>query len=233
MLAGAGYGDVEGWGGMFGELTDAGPLKDVLDAAGMRMTSAHAGLDALEGDPARQIPILRDLGCESVFVPAVPPGQRAQDAGGWRALGRRLAEACKPLHDACIVFGWHNHDFELADLGRAETPLDLILEAGDLAWEADIAWLVRGGADPVDWLDRHGDRLRAVHVKDIAAEGEKADEDGWADPGTGAMDWEALAARLATLDVAHWVMEHDNPSDDARFARAGMDAARRIEGIPA
>ena len=232
MLADAGYGAVEGWGGMFADLSDAAPLKDALDAAGLTMTSAHIGLDTAAREADRLIPILRDLGTESVFVPAVPPEERSHNAEGWETLGRRLLEASKPYRHAGMNFGWHNHDFEFADLSVAEKPLELILQEG-LDWEIDVAWVVKGGEEPMAWIDRYADRIRAVHVKDIAPEGEKADEDGWADPGTGTMDWAALAARLSQLDVAHWVMEHDNPSDDARFARAGMDAARRIEGLPA
>ena len=55
---------------------------------------------------------------------------------------------------------------------------------------------MRGGADPLDWIDRYGARIVAVHVKDIAPAGECADEDGWADVGHGTIDWPAIWKRL-------------------------------------
>ena len=232
MLADAGYGAVEGHGALYRSEDEAKSLRLQLDDAGLAMPTGHFPLDLVEGDPDRAIAMARALGIGTVYVPFLMPGARPSDAEGWRALAVRLAEAGKPLRDAGLGYGWHNHDFELRPTPDGAVPMELILEAGDLDWEMDVAWVVRGGADPMDWIDRFGPRIRAVHVKDIAPEGEKADEDGWADPGTGTMDWAALAARLSQLDVAHWVMEHDNPSDDARFARAAMGAARRIEGMP-
>ena len=85
----------------------------------------------------------------------------------------------------------------------------------------------------MDWIARHGDRIAAVHVKDIASAGEKADEDGWVDPGTGTMDWPALARALADVDARHWVMEHDNPSDDRRLVEEALAAARALDGVRA
>ena len=233
MLSEAGYGAVEGFGGLYGTEDEAGRFRAQLDAAELAMPTGHFGLDLVEGDPDSAVAIARALGAEAVYVPFLMPDARPADAEGWRAFGQRLAEAGKPVRDAGMRFGWHNHDFELRALPDGSIPMDLILEADGIDWEMDVAWVVKGGADPADWIDRYGDRIRAVHVKDIAPAGEKADEDGWADPGTGTMDWDGLAARLAKLDVAHWVMEHDNPSDDARFARAGIAAARRIGGMPA
>ena len=49
--------------------------------------------------------------------------------------------------------------------------------------------MIRGGADPLEWMRPYGNRITAVHVKDIAPAGESADEDGWADVGHGTVDW--------------------------------------------
>ena len=48
---------------------------------------------------------------------------------------------------------------------------------------------MRGGADPRRWIERYRGRIPLVHVKDIAPAGEKEDEDGWADVGTGTVPW--------------------------------------------
>jgi sugar phosphate isomerase/epimerase len=124
------------------------------------------------------------------------------------------------MNDAGLTFGWHNHDFEFATLAGGETPMQVLLdEAPQISWEADIAWIVRGGADPFDWIARHGKRLTAVHVKDIAPAGTAEAEDGWADVGHGTVDWTALLAALDAGSPARlYIMEHDNPADVARFA---------------
>ena len=64
-------------------------------------------------------------------------------------------------------------------------------------------------------------------MKDIASAGEGADEDGWADVGHGTLQWPALMTALKSTRCMHWIVEHDNPGDDARFARRALAAARK------
>ena len=74
-----------------------------------------------------------------------------------------------------------------------------------------------------------GNRITAVHVKDIAPAGENADEDGWADVGHGTVDWKALMAALKErTKVKYFVMEHDNPKDAERFAERSLAAAQKL-----
>ena len=104
-----------------------------------------------------------------------------------------------------------------------------IFEGGpDLEWEADLAWVIKGGADPLEWVKTFGKRLTSVHVKDIAPEGENDDEDGWADVGDGTVDWKALMAAVRSTPCKYFVMEHDNPKDAKRFAERSIAAASKL-----
>ena len=104
-----------------------------------------------------------------------------------------------------------------------------IFEGGpDLEWEADLAWVIKGGADPLEWIKTFGKRLTSVHIKDIAPEGEKSDEDGWADVGDGTVDWKALMAAVRSTSCKYFVMEHDNPKDAKRFAERSIAAASKL-----
>jgi sugar phosphate isomerase/epimerase len=226
MLRGLGYEQVEGFGGVYG---DPAALKAALDRNGLRMTSGHFSLDMLENEPDKVLEIARAAGMKAIFCPHIGPDQRPNTAAGWSEFGRRLAKAGEPYVKAGYIFGWHNHDFELRPLADGSVPLALMLDAAPgLAWEGDIAWVVRGGADPLDWIERYGDRLVAVHVKDIAPNGEKADEDGWEDVGHGTMPWKSIWAALKSTPAKIYVMEHDKPNDHERFARRSIEAARNF-----
>ena len=99
--------------------------------------------------------------------------------------------------------------------------------APGLGWEMDVAWVIRGGADPLKWINDHGSQIISVHVKDIAPKGENADEDGWADVGHGTVDWKGLVATFnAKTPAKYFVMEHDKPSDFKRFAKRSIESAR-------
>jgi sugar phosphate isomerase/epimerase len=231
MLADAGYAGVEGYDALFAGLDEAGlrQFRADLDAVGLAMPSGHFGLDMIEQTPDKVIAIARALNISAVYCPYIAPELRPTDSAGWHEFGARLARAGTPIKAAGLRFGWHNHDFELVPLADGSIPLDhLFAAAPDLEWEADIAWVVRGGADAFEWIARMSDRISAVHVKDIAPAGEKLDEDGWADVGTGTLPWGDLMAALAKTKAQYFVMEHDNPSDAARFARASIAATQNF-----
>ncbi|WP_373354749.1 sugar phosphate isomerase/epimerase family protein [Pseudoroseicyclus sp. CXY001] len=230
MLAGYGYTGVEGYGGLYADAAKTDTLMDLLGETGLTMPTGHFGFAQVRDDSDRVLEIVKRTGMEGVFVPAIPADERVKDAAGWAAFGRELAEAGKPYWDAGLTFGWHNHAFEFADIGGADKPLDLILAADDrLALELDVAWVAVGEEDPLTWIAKYGDRIVAAHVKDIAPAGSAPDEDGWADVGHGVLQWPALMGALKDQTKARWfVMEHDNPSDDDRFARLSIAAGQSL-----
>ena len=227
MLKGLGYEHVEGFGGLY---EDPAALGAKLSAAGLTMPTGHFGLDMLENDSAKAIAVAKATGMQAIYCPHIAPDQRPSDAAGWRAFGARLQEAGAPYRAAGFRFGWHNHDFEFKAQADGSIPMEEILAGGpELAWEADIAWITRGGGDPFDWIARHGNRIEAAHVKDIAPQGECADEDGWADVGHGVMDWAGLLVALKSSNASVLVMEHDNPNDDERFASRSIAAVKALQ----
>lgn len=230
MLAAAGYGGVEGYGALYAQLDAAGlkQFRGDLDANGLKMPTAHFGLEMLENESERAIAIAHALGIETIYCPFLMPDDRPKDAAGWMAFGKRLQKAGEAVRKAGLAFGWHNHAFEFEKLPNGSMPIEQIFAGGpDLEWEADIAWVARGGADPFAWIDKLGPRITAVHVKDIAAAGENAGEDGWADVGHGTLPWPKLMERLRRTGAKHFIMEHDKPSDDGRFARRSIESAKR------
>jgi sugar phosphate isomerase/epimerase len=221
LLGELGYSEVEGFGGIYGPMdSDAvKALKADLDANGLKMATGHFGLDQLENETSRMLDIARTLGMDAVYCPFVMPNDRPTDAEGWKAFGARLEKAGKPFRDAGFDFGWHNHDFEFVALPDGSLPHDHIFAGGpSLSWEMDVAWVVRGGADPVKFMQAYKDQITSAHIKDIAPEGENADEGGWADVGFGTVDWQKLWDALKSTKARHFVVEHDNPSDVARCA---------------
>ena len=227
MLSELGYKGVEGYGALYADPAKVSQLVEGLKGSALVMPTGHFGLDMLEGDPDRVLEIAKEVGMETIYCPFIKPDQRPDSAKGWAELGARLQEASKPFRDAGLGFGWHNHDFELQKTKDGAVPLSALFEGGpDLEWEADIAWVIRGGADPFHWIGALKGRITSVHVKDIARPGENADEDGWADVGQGTVEWPRLMAALTQSKAKHFIMEHDNPSDDRRFAERSIAAAQ-------
>jgi sugar phosphate isomerase/epimerase len=229
IVAAVGFRHVEGVGS---HLDDAANVKAKLAARGLKFSSSHVGLAALRERAEQVIAACELLGFEQLFMPAVPLEQRDMDASGWRALGRELGALATRFADRGIRLGYHNHNWELKPKDGTKTALELLFaeaEGSPLTWQADVAWLVRGGASPEQWLQRYRDRLVSAHVKDIAPDGTKQDEDGWADVGTGVLDWHMLWQTCRDCGARWMVVEHDKPSDPARCARASFAWLSRLQ----
>lgn len=226
VLGDAGYREVEGYGGVYG---DPDGFRKELDSNGLAMPTGHFSIDMLENDFDGARKIADALGVKTMICPYLDPDERPEEtAAGWRGFGERLAAIGARASKDGYGFAWHNHDFEFKALADGSVPQDHVLAAApDIGWEIDVAWVIRGGADPLHWIDRHSKRIIAVHIKDIARPGEGKDEDGWSDIGHGTVDWKSLIKALRDKTPARsFVMEHDNPSDFERFARRSIASAK-------
>jgi sugar phosphate isomerase/epimerase len=227
-VADAGFGHVETVGA---HLDDPATMRAKLDARALKASSSHVGLAALRRRTDAVVEACRTLGIAQLFMPAVPPRQRDMAANGWRALGRELGQLSERLRVQGIELGYHNHHWELAPKEGTRTALDVLFEAAGgspLTWQADVAWLVRGGAEPKAWLHRYRSRLTSAHVKDIAPAGHNQDEHGWADVGSGVLDWRDLWQACRDAGARWMVVEHDRPRDPARTARASFAFLTRM-----
>jgi sugar phosphate isomerase/epimerase len=224
VVAKAGFTNVETWGPYH---DDPATVRALLDRHGLQARSGHFGLGEVTTERDKVRDVAATIGMDVVVAPYLGPDERPADAGGWRAIGDRLAEAAGWYAGQGLRLAWHNHDFEFVPLPDGTIPLEHLLQPGVL-WEADVAWIVRGGADPRPWLGRYPGRVPLVHVKDIAAPGADTNEDGWADVGAGTVPWGELWGLAVKAGAEAMIAEHDNPSSDERFANASAAAMRAL-----
>lgn len=224
-LGALGYTQVEGYGGLYG---DPAALAATLKKNGLSMPTGHFG-PAQAADVSTTLKTAEALGIKKIIVPHIGPEGRSADESKWLELAETLAGHAETYKKEGYAFGWHNHDFEFVPTTSGRTPMEIILEtAPNIEWEADVAWIVRGKADPIAWFDKYGSRITAVHVKDIAPAGQNADEDGWADVGHGVLDWDNLIGKVqAKTKAEYFVAEHDKPSDEVRFATRSFATASK------
>jgi sugar phosphate isomerase/epimerase len=92
-----------------------------------------------------------------------------------------------------------------------------------LQWEPDLAWIVRGGADPLALLQKYAGRCPRIHVKDLAPAGTGEDEKGFADVGYGTLDWASLLPAARAAGAEWYIVEHDLPRDPVNTIRRSYD----------
>ncbi len=225
-LAKLGYKNVEPYGPIYADLAT---FKAALDDNGVAAPSGHFDLNMLEGDLPRAIEIARTLGMQLVIAPYLAPSDRPTDGAGWRTFGERLVPIAQGLKAAGLAFAWHNHDFEFAALPDRSLPIDALLSASPLiGLEFDVAWAVKGGVDASGYIARNADRIVAIHMKDMAKDNSRPQEEGWADVGYGSMPWADLWPAIEKTQVTVVVMEHDNPTSFIRFAENSAKGVARL-----
>ncbi|HKJ63392.1 MAG TPA: sugar phosphate isomerase/epimerase [Hyphomicrobiales bacterium] len=203
-------------------LQNAKDVRAKLDAHGMTAPTGHVTMADLRDRLDWAVDQANIIGIVELYMPAVPQDERDAPADAWRKVGEELGGMAEEVEARGLKLGYHNHHWELKPFADGTTPLQHFFEGAEgspLTFEADLAWLVRGNADPVEWMEKEKARLTAVHVKDIAPEGQNLDEDGWADIGAGIMDWPSLWRKSLELGAKWMILEHDKPKDPVAFAR--------------
>lgn len=208
-LAGIGFELVEPYA-----FTSFGPaLGEALQASGLRAPTTHQGF--LAADETEQDAIFAAaaaLGIETVIDPHHP-------AEHWNTV-EDIATTAAALDAAAAVaarhgvkVGYHNHAHEIAarpEGPEGRTALEVLAErlGPDVALEVDAYWVAVGGEDPVALLQRLGDRVVAVHVKDGNGSEDTLDQVA---VGSGNQPIEAILR--ATPDALHVVELDDSRGD--------------------
>ena len=199
-----------GYDGVEGGPKDAQAYRKMLDARGLRYSGAHVTLPNL-ADVTSLVADLKTLGSSDVCNSGLL-SWNDRTAGDYRASIAALNEAGRKLRAQGIHLHYHNHDFEFEKVEGDKTGMDLLIEgldpqACDLC--VDVAWVQKGGHNPVEFLERHKAIIGYVHLKDF-------DSEGWTELGRGEVDLGAIVKQLETMPDVRWaVAEQDKTRNDA------------------
>lgn len=154
-------------------------------------------------------------------------------------------------------FLYHNHFHELQKFGGKRV-LDYIVENTDGAHvnlELDTFWVLRGGEDPVEVMDRYKTRIKLLHQKDLARDtktpvnmfdlvgneqyitrevfNEFKCGDDFVEIGYGCMDIQRIIDKAVELgSVSHIILEQDATRlDELDSIRKSMEGFRHFTGI--
>jgi len=222
LAADSGYSNVETVGT---HDLSAEEMNALLDETGLSVISAHFDLNTLRTDLEGVIAFNEAIGNTNIVMPYLGEEDRPQDAAGWQELGAELDGIGAQLKEAGMQLAYHNHDFEMEEID-GELIIDHILNAADpenLMWQADVAWIDRGGQDPAQLLRDHAGRVITIHAKDNAPEGENEDEGGWAAVGEGVLNWDEILPAARDAGAQWYIVEHDQPADHAAVISSSQD----------
>ena len=190
----------------------ADELNALLEEYGLDVISSHVPLDDLRNRLDETVTFNQAIGNDTLTLPYLAEDARPSDAEGWQTLGAELGDIAAELETEGFRLAYHNHDFEMEMYGD-KTALEHLFDAAGshLLAELDIAWVARGGLDPVEYVSRFNGQLFAVHAKDNAPEGTAEEQGGFATLGEGVLDWDSILPAIEAAGVEWYIIEHDMP----------------------
>jgi sugar phosphate isomerase/epimerase len=167
-VAELGYEGVEfaGYGGMTPEA-----LKALLAELNLKAVGSHVSLARLRDNLDEEIAMNVAIGSKYIVCPWLSEADRQEP--GLRTTLALFNEVAPKLAEHGIVFGYHNHAFELQEKIGDRWLFDEIFaatSAEQVKVEMDVCWVTVGGQDPVAYIAKYAGRLPLIHLKDIRKE---------------------------------------------------------------
>ncbi|MGA3328131.1 MAG: sugar phosphate isomerase/epimerase [Terriglobia bacterium] len=200
-----------------------------MHAAGLRVVSAHYGLDELRNDLSGKIDFAKQLGLQYMICPGTSfphpqprlPGQKAPvlTLDDWKWNADQFNMVGEQTRKAGIQFGYHNHYNEFKPVD-GKVPYNQLFTWCDpqlVKFEIDVGWMVYAGLDPLDYMKKYPGRFPELHIKEVKI-GTKpfADLHGGlptTEVGRGAIDWKRIFAGARQAGVKHIFVEQEEFPD--------------------
>ncbi len=214
QVAAIGYRYVE-MAGLYGRTAEQ--YRALLDKHGLAAIAAHEGGDDLLNNIPAVVERAEVLGYRYVIFPYLDESQRH----GYGELAGRIAESAKALSGHGLTLCYHNHDFEWEIDADGKRGIDHLFDGTELNSELDVYWVAKAGDDPLDWMQKLSGRLPILHMKDMADTADK----GFAEVGTGTIDFGAILDAAEGCGVKYLVVEQDSNWKDSPMesARVGLE----------
>ena len=194
-------------------------FRALADELGLSVSATHAGGLVREPEPGPTFEAVAQLGTQLAIVPAGIPEAEFTTRDGIARAADLLNSLAQQAEGYGLTLGYHNHWWEVEPKIDGVHALEVLAErlSPQVVLEIDTYWAAVGGARVPELLQRLGDRVVALHVKDgpvVKGEPNTA-------VGAGAM---AVPQILAARPGAWRVVELDSCAGDVFEALAASHA---------
>ncbi|HRN56998.1 MAG TPA: sugar phosphate isomerase/epimerase [Agriterribacter sp.] len=207
-VAAIGYKEVESFGYNAGKYFGMTP-KDFsaeLKANGLTHPSSHYMLAHLSGNWQQAVENAVTAKQKYMVVAYLLDTER-KSIDDYKKIAARFNAAAATCKKAGIQFGYHNHDFEFADM-NGQHGFDILLKETDpelVQFELDLYWASFAGKDPVELFRQHPGRFPLWHVKDM----DRTPKRFFTEVGNGVIDFKKIFAQAKTAGMQHYFVEQD------------------------
>lgn len=203
QIADIGYSFVEAYGmDLEGKLFGMTPTeyKKIVNDLGMELISTHATYFTPEQAP-KIIAASHEAGIKYLIMPWLAEDMRHD----YSKIADNLNRVGELFRGSGIRFGYHNHNFEFIKEDN-QVPLEILLEGTQpdlVTFEADLYWVTKAGAKPMELLSKYPGRFSLLHVKDADKELNQTTV------GSGIIDFETILNNKEVAGVEYYFVEDE------------------------
>ncbi|MGD0582692.1 MAG: TIM barrel protein [Bacteroidales bacterium] len=194
-------------------------FRKLVEGLGMVILSSHTQVEAAGITLENAKKMAEDhakVGTKYCIQPWVVPEAR-KPLSNWHKMAADWNEVGKIMKASGIQFGYHNHNFEFADLEGKKPYFDVLLPELDkdlVTMEMDLFWVTKAGQDPVEIFKKFPGRFQLFHMKDMftkespffSTEGVK----DFAPVGAGVIDFKRILAAKDIAGLKYMIVEQDS-----------------------
>lgn len=227
-LSSFGFNQIEGYEGGQGMFWNMGhkDFKKYLDDLGMEMVSSHCSIFENFETKVEQA---AEIGMSYLICPYIGPQKSMED---WKKVTELFNNCGRVCNEHGIRFAYHNHEYTFKAFSGM-IPHDFLMKNTDpelVDHQMDIYWVVTGGADPIDYLERYPNRFRLCHVKDRMKTASPEERSASCDLGTGSIDYPKILRIAQEQGVQFFILEqerYDN-STPLKSAEVGAEYLKKL-----
>ncbi|MBA4408698.1 MAG: xylose isomerase [Odoribacter sp.] len=199
-------------------------FKKIVNDLGMDIISSHSAVESA-GITVENAKIMADshaaLGVKYCIQPWINEVDRNVETykrmiGDWNKVGEIMKEVG-------IQFGYHNHNFEFANINGIVPYYDIFLpemDASLITMELDLFWASKAGQDPVAMFNKYPGRFQLLHFKDMRTNQAPffdVIKDDICSVGAGVIDFKKILASKEVAGTKYTFVEDDNQGNGKPF----------------
>lgn len=210
-LAEMGYDSMQYSGGEY----DPDRIARVSAASCLPVTLTHIPYDRIVNEPERLMEEHNRFGCKCIGLGALN-SQFLINESIFKDSVEKLEKSAEKMLECGFRFCYHHHAFEFFRI-NGETAFDYMLNnAPHINFTMDTYWLQYGGVDIISTLEKVGDKVAFLHLKDYMI-GAQQKEDGkykfepiFAPVGDGNINFKPIVDFGNKIGVEDFLVEQDN-----------------------
>ncbi|RIJ49235.1 sugar phosphate isomerase/epimerase [Maribellus luteus] len=199
-------------------------FKKIVEDKGMQIISSHTQVEAagITMENARKMADDHAaLGVKYCVQPWVNDEDRNIET--YKRMIADWNQVASVMKEVGIQFGYHNHNFEFANMDGVVPYYDIFMpemDNGLITMELDLYWATKAGQDPVEMFDKYPGRFQLLHFKDMAKQTDPyfdVVKDDITSVGAGLIDFNRIYAAREKAGMKYLFVEDDNQGNGLPF----------------